>query len=175
MIIKTSKNDSVIVNSKKLIEIFEKEKNFIQIDKFGYEYIDCTKLPEKYDKDTQFLGKILETHSDKIKLFETSKEGLRLDYVQIRKYAPGNIKPYSNEKAWNRLDIHIPINKSVGGAYKFSSCTIGTQQGTLLFFDPLEEHWSIDETKNIHYKIILRFRNLDKTLSYSGQEINDEV
>jgi hypothetical protein len=45
----------------------------------------------------------------------------------------------------------------------------------MMMFDPLEEWWSVDETKNTHYKLVLRFRNLDDTLTYNGQELNDEV
>jgi hypothetical protein len=157
------------------VVIFEKEKDLVQCDKFGYEYIDCTKLPEKYDEETKFIGAILRDHAEHIKLFEPTKQGLRLDYVQIRKSVPGNKRPYTNERAWNRLDIHIPINKSVGGQYRFSTGTLGNKIGTMMMFDPLEEWWSVDETKNTHYKLVLRFRNLDDTLTYNGQELNDEV
>jgi len=31
-------------------------------------------------------------HAPHIKLFEPTKEGLRLDYIQIRKSVPGNTK-----------------------------------------------------------------------------------
>ena len=175
MIIKCKQSKNFNDNSNKLIDIFETEKDLVQCDKFGYEYIDCTKLPEKYDEETKFIGAILRDHAEHIKLFEPTKQGLRLDYVQIRKSVPGNKRPYTNERAWNRLDIHIPINKSVGGQYRFSTCTLGNKIGTMMMFDPLEEWWSVDETKNTHYKLVLRFRNLDDTLTYNGQELNDEV
>ena len=175
MIIKTNILYEFTKDADKLIEIFEAEKDLVQVDKYGYDYIDCTQLPEKYDSDTAFIGKIVRDHAPHIKLFEPTKEGLRLDYIQIRKSVPGNTKYKWNEKAWNKLDIHIPINKSVGGQYRFSTCTIGSQPGSMLMFNPLEDWWSVDETKNIHYKLILRFRDLDKELRYTGQNLNDEV
>ncbi len=175
MIIKCNPINEFIKQSSKLIDIFEAEKDLVKVDKYGYEYIDCTQLPEKYDNDTSFIGKIISQLAPYIKLFEPTKEGLRLDYIHVRKCVPGNSKPYTNEKAWNRLDIHIPINKSTKGQYKFSTCTIGAQTGAPLMFDPMEHWWSVDETTNIHYKLILRFRNLDKELRYGGHQLNDEV
>jgi len=175
MIIKCDTYNDLTINTNKLIDLFEAEKDLVQVDKFGYEYIDCTKLPEKYDENTSFVGKVITHYAPQIKLFEPTKDGLRLDYVQIRKCVPGNFKPYCNERAWNRLDIHIPINKSTGGIYNFATCTVGATPNALLMFDPLREHWSVDEVKNVHYKLILRFRDLDKTLRYSGDNLNDEV
>ena len=59
MIIKCNPINDFVIQSSKLIDIFEAEKDLVKVDKYGYEYIDCTQLPEKYDNDTAFTGKIV--------------------------------------------------------------------------------------------------------------------
>ena len=59
MIIKTNILYEFTKDAHKLIEIYEAEKDLVQVDKYGYDYIDCTQLPEKYDSDTAFIGKMV--------------------------------------------------------------------------------------------------------------------
>jgi len=78
-------------------------------------------------------------------------------------------KPWGNEMPWNRLDIHIPLNKTTGGNYHFQHATISNKLGSALMFDPLNDYWSVDKVESPHYKVILRFSDLDPALDYTGK------
>ena len=141
-----------------------------KIDKFGFEYIDCADIDPKYDKETTFVADAVVRLTDHIKLYEPTKSGLKLKYAQIRKQYDTMEKPWSNERAWNRLDIHIPINKTTGGNYNFNGNVVRPIAGNILMFDPLRDWWSVDKVQHPQYKIIFRFSDEDPNLQYSGRE-----
>ena len=166
---------SKVEERQKLIDIYEDNKDLVQVDKFCFDYIDCTQLPEKYDEDTKGVGRVLVDLAEKIKQYEPTKDGLQLKYVQIRKQHGDMLVPWGNERAWNRLDIHIPLNKTTGGKYNFRGTTYSNMPGSLLMFAPLRDWWDVEQVDTPHYKLILRFTDLDKTLFYTGMGREDEV
>ena len=78
-------------------------------------------------------------------------------------------KKWSKNICWNRLNICIPLNKTVGGFYNFTGVKTSMIPGSLLFFDGVEDWWSIDKVKNPCYRLIFRFHNDDPHLRYTRQ------
>ena len=152
-----------------LIDAFEENKHLVKIDKFGFEYLSSFDLHEKYDDKTIHISDAIIGLSDYFKLYQPTKSGMELKYIQIRKQHGDMSKPWGNELAWNRLDIHIPLNKTTGGVYRFQHAVISNRPGDVLMFDPNVDFWSIDKTESPHYKVILRFSDSDPELMYTGQ------
>ncbi len=167
-----SKHISLIDTQEKrqaLIDAFEENKDLVKIDKFGFEYISSHDLPEKYDDKTQHISDTIIGLHEYLNLYAPTKNGVQLKYIQIRKQHGDMHVPWHNEKEWNRLDIHIPLNKTTGGVYRFQHAVISNKLGSVLMFDPNIDFWSVDKVETPHYKIVLRCSDLDPELRYTGQ------
>ena len=157
-----------------LINIYEKNINLRQIDKYGTEVISWFDLPEEIDDNTLFVSRILTQYAQIINNYTyfTGKNDLKVRYIHLEKHYNGNVKEWDNEKAWNRLNIHIPLNKVSGGAYKFVGSTVYPKPGYVIMFDGLENWWSIDSVNEGEklYKLVIQYENVDPSLDYDGKE-----
>ena len=142
-----------------LINIYEKNINLRQIDKYGTEVISWFDLPEEIDDNTLFVSRILTQYAQIINNYTyfTGKNDLKVRYIHLEKH---------------RLNIHIPLNKVSGGAYKFVGSTVYPKPGYVIMFDGLENWWSIDSVNEGEklYKLVIQYENVDPSLDYDGKE-----
>jgi len=153
-----------------LINIYEKNINLRQIDKYGTEVINWFDLPEEIDDNTLFVTRILTQYAQIINNYTyfTGKNDLKVRHIHLEKHYNGNVKEWNNEKAWNRLNIHIPLNKAKGGTYNFVGSTVSPKPGYVIMFDGLENWWSIDPVNEGEklYKLVIQYENMDPSLRY---------
>jgi hypothetical protein len=128
-------------------------------------------LPEKYDKETIYIADLFFRFSPHIELFNPSK-GLKMRHIWITKQYGDMQVPWGNEKAWNRLNIHIPLNKCRGGLYTFQGIQVSPIPSSIIMFDGLEDFWSVAKMENqsTSYKLVIQYENLDPDLVYTGQD-----
>ena len=86
-----------------LINIYEKNINLRQIDKYCTEVISWFDLPEEIDDNTLFVSRILTQYAQIINNYTyfTGKNDLKVRYIHLEKHYNGNVKEWDNEKAWN--------------------------------------------------------------------------
>ena len=153
-----------------LINIYEKNINLRQIDKYGTEVINWFDLPEEIDDNTLFVTRILTQYAQIINNYTyfTGKNDLKVRHIHLEKHYNGNVKEWNNEKAWNRLNIHIPLNKAKGGTYNFVGSTVSPKPGYVIMFDGLDNWWSIDPVNEGEklYKLVIQYENMDPSLRY---------
>ena len=158
---------------KHLIDIYEQNVDKKKIDKHGTEYISWFDLPTEIDDTTLFISRILTQYAQIINNYTyfTGKNDLRIRHIHLEKHYNLNIKEWSNEKAWNRLNIHIPLNKVKGGQYNFAGSNVNPKPGTVIMFDGLENWWSIDSVEHDEtlYKLVFQYENCDPMLDFDGK------
>tara|TARA_R100000742_G_C4264312_1_gene82223 strand:- start:316 stop:831 length:516 start_codon:yes stop_codon:yes gene_type:complete len=153
-----------------LINIYEKYINHREIDKYGTEVINWFDLPDEIDDNTLFVSRILTQYAQIINNYTyfTGKNDLKVRHIHLEKHYNGNVKEWNNEKAWNRLNIHIPLNRAKGGTYNFVGSTVSPKPGYVIMFDGLENWWSIDPVNEGEklYKLVIQYENMDPSLIY---------
>ncbi len=153
-----------------LINIYEKYINHREIDKYGTEVINWFDLPDEIDDITLFVSRILTQYAQIINNYTyfTGKNDLKVRHIHLEKHYNGNVKEWNNEKAWNRLNIHIPLNRAKGGTYNFVGSTVSPKPGYVIMFDGLENWWSIDPVNEGEklYKLVIQYENMDPSLIY---------
>jgi len=164
------KNTLSVIERELPIKIFDENTDLIEKDKFGIEYINWMNLPVKYDDQTYYIADLFIRWAQHIELFNPNK-GLKIRHIWITKQHGDMQVPWGNEKAWNRLNIHIPLNKCRGGLYTFQGIQVSPIPSSILMFDGLEDFWSVAKMENqsTSYKLVIQYENLDPNLIYTGQ------